>query len=405
MQDRKLSRAITRGIFAATLLLSVIPAQAQVPPPPSADFEVFASLRTNLVQNGRYDKALTVMVVDSRREPVEGAVVTATALGKSADKIGLFTNFKAEGKPSAELSTDQKGLAMFGVETKGLDPNQARQDIRILVSVKYGKAPEAREAIVLGEVIEKSPQALGSDRMSFELFTGATMARTYDENGKSTGFDDVSPVGRVRFDTLWGRNRPLAFHTGFELQFSSFPTATAPAIGGGTNPDKFTKYSDSYTGSLVLIYQPGHEWAHSYSDTSHNIDSKLHYDAIRHGVTGRVSVISRDIKDKNADTDVLSARLGYLFTHHQTAASEAIYDDVNVFPARFVEISYAYYESIFGRENEDRLVVEAGLRVPGLGTDVIPFYGGVYLNAGKGQDDFRVFAGFLFQINRLRNAF
>ena len=46
--------------------------------------------------------------------------------------------------------------------------------------------------------------------------------------------------------------------------------------------------------------------------------------------------------------------------------------------------------------DEIRHDVEAGLRVPGLGTNSVPFYGGVYLNAGKGQDDFRVFAGFLF---------
>lgn len=411
MKGSTMPNAVLKYALVIGILLSADSALAQAP----VDFRISPSLRTSFLPDSRYDKALVVTVKDSTGQLLGNATVDATVTSDSTASVELFTNIAASGATTARVSTDARGLAVFGIVTKKLAENIAEQKFEILVRVNAAGAAAPREAMVQGVIFAKPQQALGSDRLSFELFAGTTLARAYDEEGKSTGFDEASPVGRLRFDTLWGRNRPLAFHTGFELQFSSFPTvAAADDEGGGGNGGgngngetipKFTDFADSYTGSLVLIYQPGSAWTHSYSDTSHNSNPRLHYDAIRHGITARASVISRDVRAENDDTDIFSARLGYLFTHHQTAASEATYDDVNVFPMRFVEISYAYYESLFGRENADRLIVEAGLRVPGLGTDAIPFYGGVYLNAGKGQDDFRVFAGFLFQIDRIRQGF
>ncbi len=57
------------------------------------------------------------------------------------------------------------------------------------------------------------------------------------------------------------------------------------------------------------------------------------------------------------------------------------------------------------RHPQGRLVVEAGLRLPGIGNDAIPFYARLYVNAGEGQDSIRVFAGLLFHVNKLVELF
>lgn len=70
-------------------------------------------------------------------------------------------------------------------------------------------------------------------------------------------------------------------------------------------------------------------------------------------------------------------------------------------PDALVELSCGWYEQVFDQRDASRLVVEAGLRPPGIGKDAIPFYAGLYVNAGEGQDDIRAFAGLLFHFNKL----
>lgn len=405
------------------LMLAALPA---APAAAQASFKVSSRFDRTLYQpKSQYEKTLIVEVKDAQGVPITGADIKAKVL---KGPVRLF-KAGAPGSPAKEVAdkTAADGTIAFGLDTHRQDTDTDGDRIAVTLTVTHGG--KTVEDLALGDLGSGFEESFRSDRISSEVFMGATFARSYNEEGESSGFDETSLVGRFRVDTLWKvrvpcwnddtsreeciqetrKNNKKVFrrdnwglHTGLELQFSSFPSGNSESSG---TPDRFSDFADAYTGSLVAIYQPA-AWA-SYSDTSHNRNPDLHYDALRHGLTGRVSVTSRDAKEDGApmgDTDIFHYRVGYLFTHHQTADSNPSTDTVNVFPMRFVEISYAHYEEIFGQEDQDRLVLEAGLRLPGLGNDAVPFYSGLYLNAGEGQDDFRVFAGFLFRLDRIARA-
>ena len=151
---------------------------------------------------------------------------------------------------------------------------------------------------------------------------------------------------------------------------------------------------------------PPWRWATHYSETSRNRRPELRFDTLRVGFVARFGLMSRDVKrPEDGDSDLRFLRAGLLVTHHQTHAAGPEDDNVDVFPMRYVEISYGRYEQIFDQHDAHRLVVEAGLRLPGIGNDAIPFYAGLYANAGRGQDDLRVFAGLLFHVNKLVELF
>ncbi len=395
-------------IFVALLAVPSASAQEGVG---EAALKVTATLTKDLFQpDSRYDDSLFVIVEDEEGNRVVadlevevggGPVVLYNAAGEEVDQ-------SASDPLSGEATG---GVASFGLATKKRNMEDG-DDFFILVRAKAKDNPEITgKTLVQGDLGSGFETSFNSDRVSSEVFIGATMSRSYDENGENTGFDETSAVARFRADTLrLLRNRQGHYrgslHTGFELQFSSFPpTGTEPAESETGDEGDFGTYADAYTGSISVIFQPrGELWA-DYSQSSRNRDPDLRYDAFRHGFTARVGVTSRDGKDSNGDTDILHYRAGYIFTHHQTRAATAEADIINVFPIRFVEISVAQYEEIFNKQDDTRLIVEAGLRLPGLGNNAVPFYGGIYLNAGEGQDDFRVFAGFLFQLDRIVRAF
>lgn len=302
--------------------------------------------------------------------------------------------------PSAGAPTGADGKARFGVDTSAAPADGVETTFGALVHVDADGGRVTRAASAqLGSGYASS---FLSDRVSSEVFLGTSLARSYDESGKSKGFDETSFVGRLRVDTLWTQKSRTAFHTGVELQFGSFPTTEATV-----DPNvSITSYADSFAGSLVFVLQPGWSWAAHYSKTSRNRRPELRFDALRLGAVLRLGLMSRDSKrSPDGDTDLRFLRAGVLVTHHQTGAATPEADDVNVFPMRYVEVSYGRFEQIFDQRDADRLVVEAGLRLPGIGNDAIPFYAGLYLNAGEGQDDLRVFAGLLFHVNKLVELF
>ena len=325
----------------------------------------------------------------------QGAIVTV----ESGDASVRLQRPGADPASRIRATTDSDGKARFILDTNAARLDGAATTFSLLVTVIVDDGRVTRTISALLDSGYES--SFLSDRVSSEVFLGASLARSYDENGKSNGFNETSFVGRLRVDTLWTQKRRTAIHTELELQFSrSPPTETDPA-----EPDvSITSYADSFAGSLAVILQPG--WAAQYSKTSRNRRPELRYDALRFGAVVRLGLRSRDSKrSPDGDTDLRFLRAGLIMTHHQTAASKAEEDDVNVFPMRYVEVEYGRYEQIFDQHDADRLVVEAGLRLPGIGNDAIPFYAGFYLNAGEGQDDIRVFAGLLFHVNKLVELF
>jgi hypothetical protein len=351
-------------------------------------------------QPGRtYPEGVKVTVEDGE-DPVTGAEVTLTSLDSP-----VVLRVPGPGEGSRDVTT-KDGTAVFVVDTRDVPPVTPPAAFAFQVTVRIGESTVSGvKTALLGSGYESS---FLSDRVSSEVFLGASLARSYDENGKSSGFDESSFVGRLRVDTLWTQKSKAAFHTGIELQFSSFPTTEVVPPGGARAepPPSITSYADTFSGSVVLIYQPPWKWATHYSETSRNKRPELRHDALRVGAVLRAGLASRDAKrTPDGDTDLRFLRAGLIMTHHQTHAGSPEEDDVNVFPMRYVEISYGRFEQIFDQRDADRLVVEAGLRLPGLGNDTVPFYAGLYVNAGHGQDDIRVFAGLLFHINKIVELF
>jgi hypothetical protein len=301
----------------------------------------------------------------------------------------------------------------LGIDTQKLPTDEVAESFAVLVTAKSDDPATGKKDAAIGEARAQaalgSPfrQDFGSSRVSSEVFLGMSIAQSYDDTGKSEGFKENSAVGRFRVDSLYGMNKEWKFHTGLEIQFASFPTTKEkPAQADPDNPEAtpqtITDFADTYTGSLVLLLQPGLPFAR-YSGTSTDPDKPN--DAFRHGFIMKIGASSRNSRTASGDNTIMHARLGYYFSHHQTMAREAVLDNVNVFPMRFVEVSYGYYEEIFDKHSANRLIVEAGLRLPRLGNQNVPFYAGLYLNAGEGQDDFRVYAGLLFHLDQIPKVF
>jgi hypothetical protein len=279
-----------------------------------------------------------------------------------------------------------------------------------------------------------------SRRLFTELFLGATFTNDYNTEGESTGFNETSPLARVTFDTLWyrqprgedpvdpvtGKARRCAtcralFHTGVDMEFSSFPFGPEAADGDDGNgddnemqqepgeepeppdpPENAPKnLQNAFSGALFAVWFPD-RWS-SYSATSDLKDFPT--DAIRLGPFVKFGMTTRTQTTENGDSSFHRMQVGLRFTHHQTKVGAARLEQDNIVPIRFVELSIARFEEYAGEKEANRLVLDAGFRLPGLGSNMIPFYAGIHLNAGRGPDDLRVFAGFLFKINEIATLF
>ena len=218
------------------------------------------------------------------------------------------------------------------------------------------------------------------------------------------------PIYTLWYDTSANRpklGRGALWHTGVDMEVSSFPfgsesTTTPPPTGeeGGT-PTTAKGLDNAFSGALFGIWQPD-RWA-SYTQTSDSVG--LPTDAFRFGLFTKVGMTTRSMLGSNGDTAFWRGQLGVRFTQHQTKVALPANEQDNIVPIRFVEISYGRFEQFADQRNANRIVVDAGLRLPGMGSNAIPFYAGIHLNGGRGADDLRIFAGFLFKINELANLF
>jgi hypothetical protein len=270
---------------------------------------------------------------------------------------------------------------------------------------------------------------------------GQTFANNYDDAGKNTGFGNAGQLVQLTFDTMWKHPRtrwippcprqpatvtndamssavspanpktqdvqvtgecnpptPLRqdglLHTELNMAFTKFPFGSATTATGAA------PLENAFTGTLGLIWQPD-SWA-SYSNTSR--EAGLPYDAVRWGIFSRAGFTTRAQKTDTGDAAIGRGQIGFRFTHHHSQASNGSEEVVNYIPIRFVEVSYGWFEQFQGAKTHQahrRLVIDGGIRLVPLSNKVIPFYAGVHANLGKGPDDVRVFAGFLFKLDKI----
>ncbi|HEV8432535.1 MAG TPA: hypothetical protein VGR95_03915, partial [Thermoanaerobaculia bacterium] len=354
-----------------------------------------------------YPDGMIITALGSGDKPAMFEQVRVTVVG------GVDTQlFKSDDKTrhnSVDLTTDTSGIAKFSVETG----QNLEVELRIDPLDADGKEVALGERTVTLSGLRKF-DTFHSRRLFTELFLGSTFTNDYDTNGKSTGFDKTAPLARVTFDTLWyHRNQApppgrLAtgslWHTGVDMEFSSFPFGKPIDANGQqiTDASKQPKgFDEAFSGSLFAVYQPD-AWA-SYTPTSELTDYPT--DALRFGVFGKIGMTTRPTLSTNGDSAITRGQIGLRFTHHQTKVDAPYHEQDNIVPIRFIEISYGKFEEFAGRKNANRLVLDAGFRLPGLGSNPIPFYAGIHLNGGRGPDDLRIFAGFLFKINEIATLF
>jgi len=334
----------------------------------------------------------------------------------------VFIDDKAARKNTVDIVTDAAGNATVSLEVgKDLD-------------LKFLAVPlnASGEEIQLGEqTVELSgelpfEESLFSRRVFTEVFIGSTFTNDYVttktgeppvETTKSVGFSEAAPTARVTFDTIWpGINakkngkanmfRGSLLHSGINMQFASFPFGK----GLGKDPNKEKGFDAAFTGSVYILWQPDYGIFRSYTPTSTRPGVK--FDAMRIGVIALAGMTTRATVDTDGDTAIRRTQLGFKFTHHQTNNGQSNLDQDNTVPIRFIEITWGHFEQ-YGttldgkspRKGADRIMIDAGVRIPGMGGNLIPFYAGIHFNGGPGADDLRVFAGFLFKVNELARAF
>jgi len=237
-------------------------------------------------------------------------------------------------------------------------------------------------------------QSLFSRRVFTEIFLGSTFTNDYDINTKkSIGFSEAAPAARVTFDTIWPGNarenngtepvtnagtanmfRGSLLHSGVNMQFASFPFGR----GLGEDPEKEKGFDEAFTGSLYVLWQPNYGLFRSYTPTSTR--PGVRFDAMRIGLLGLVGMTTRATVDTDGDTTIRRTQLGFKFTHHQTNNGRPELDQDNTVPIRFIEITWGHFEQ-YGttlegkpRKGADRLIIDAGVRLPGMGGNLAPRY-------------------------------
>jgi hypothetical protein len=365
-----------------------------------------------------YPKAIVITAKGKDDLPAASQRMKVSIIGASDAR--LFTDATPARGSTVEVKTDEAGVAGVSVETgENLD-----------VELRVDPLDSEGNEVVIGEQTVKLSglrtfDTFHSRRLYTELFMGGTFTNDYDADGKSTGFNKTAPLVRATFDTLWYHRVPCQarrrhkcdpeppagtlvpgslWHTGVDMEVSSFPFGSGnpqkdPDTGETTPGPK--GLDNAFSGTLFAVYQPD-RWA-SYTQTSEL--NGFPTDALRLGIFGKLGMTTRPTLADNGDSSFWRGQIGLRFTHHQTKVNQPYNEQDNIVPIRFIEISYGRFEQFGDERNANRIVIDAGIRLPGLGSNQIPFYAGIHLNGGRGVDDLRIFAGFLFKINELATLF
>jgi hypothetical protein len=377
-----------------------------------------------------YPDAVTVKATDAAGTGVAGVVFDVLV---AEGDVRVYSGSKIETPLNGLKTSGTDGLKTFSFIT-------GQKDFRLRI-VPHGADNTADVTKIVDLSFSLGPKfkdALSSNRSFLELFMGQTFANNYDASGKNTGFGNAGQLVQLTFDTMWKRpptrwippcprqpadvtNSPMSsattpvdqpppthsechpadatvhdglLHTELNMAFTKFPFGSATTTSGAA------PLENAFTGTLGLIWQPD-SWA-SYSNTSR--EAGLPYDAVRWGIFSRAGFTTRAQKNDSGDAAIGRGQLGFRFTHHHSRASTGSEEVVNYIPIRFVEVSYGWFEQFQGAKTHQahrRLVIDGGIRLVPLSNKVIPFYAGVHANVGKGPDDVRVFAGFLFKLDKI----
>ncbi|MEM7051770.1 MAG: hypothetical protein AAF604_19045 [Acidobacteriota bacterium] len=339
----------------------------------------------------------------------------------------LFTGATDAPRKTVTVDASDLGTAHVSLDLTALDSNSPPGPVILEVRAVRNNTPLTTDPLMVTvNVTTDLAENLRSDRVASELFLGSTFRFEYNEEGDSEGFGTADPVVRLNVDHMWGIDKPWKLHGSFRALTSSFasqlgemempPMMPEDGMNGddgmmegddmmeetpqdGEDDSEAVEFVDFYSGTLNLLWQPAR--LTRIKPTSR--DSDRPFDATRLGFFTRAGFITRDSVDSNTDTSISFFNAGVAFTLNQTAAATKEHDNVNSFPVLFTEISGAYYEE-FGNEDDRhwRLVVDAGFRLANTANGIAPFYVGLHLNAGEGVDDHRIYAGFLLQLDRLR---
>jgi hypothetical protein len=354
--------------------------------------------------------------------PYENAlIVTAkNADGTAAADIDVAVTvvfgagtLKAPGGEFGEVSTGKADAAgELKLELKTPPPTDELEQEALVVSVTATIAGTDLETAAESRLVGPFATTFGSERVTSELFVGSTFTREYDDKRKSDGFNDTAGTALLRIDTQFGRDREWKLHTGVDLLFAAFPSRPAATDGTSTAtqedpPQSFTDFADTFTGGVYAIWEPARLSTHSLNGSAGG--DLRRYDSLRLGLIAGVRVVSLEEAQKSGDNTISITRLGFRFAHFRTSAATASTMNVNDFPIRFIEVSAARFEQFNGRDNDDRVIIDAGMRLFSLGgggtSSGVPFYAGIYANVGEGADDVRFFAGFLFGLDRVVKIF
>lgn len=411
-----------RCFTIALLLLFTVTAAAQ---------DVQVKFTTKALEPNRFYKDIATITVTN--PGAAGGAATPAASQKLAVRVvgsdAVIVESGAQ-KTDTEVTTDADGKVTVSLLTQ-TQPS-ATLDI---VPLDANDAPldGLRRQFTLDQQLLEFEESLFSRRVFTELFLGSTFTNDYKTvtegtppvtTTKSTGFSEAAPTARVTFDTIWPGNvteddttgngtmpakanmfHGSLVHSGINMQFASFPFGK----GLGKDPDKQKGFDDAFTGSLYVLWQPNYGIFRSYTPTSTR--PGVRFDAMRIGVLALAGMTTRATPDTDGDTTIRRTQLGFKFTHHQTKKGTPQLDQENTVPTRFIEITWGHFEQ-YGttlegkpRKGANRLMIDAGVRLPGMGGNLVPFYAGIHFNGGPGTDDLRIFAGFLFKVNEIARAF
>lgn len=415
-------RSVRRFCVAVLALISVTAAAQDV----KVDFTT-----KSLEPNHRYENIATISVTTpgtagAAAAPVANQKLRVRVVGSDALILESGSN-----KTVTEVTTGADGKAKVSLLTQS-EPS-ATLDI-VPLDAKNNPQDALRRQFQLDQKLLDFEESLFSRRVFTEVFLGSTFTNDYKTTTtgtppvtttKSTGFSEAAPTARVTFDTIWPGNvseddatdkettngkanmfRGSLVHSGINMQFASFPFGK----GLGKDPDKEKGFDDAFTGSVYLLWQPDYGIFRSYTPTSTRPGVK--FDAMRIGVIALAGMTTRATPDRDGDTTIRRTQLGFKFTHHQTNNGRPRLDQDNTVPIRFIEITWGHFEQ-YGltadgknpRKGANRLMIDAGVRLPGMGGNLVPFYAGIHFNGGPGADDLRIFAGFLFKVNEIARAF
>ena len=329
-------------------------------------------------------KATLTVTVKEGENPKSGVTVSATITKSESnlDKTDQITN--SEGKAVFEVTTAK-------------DPG----DLIVLIT-----APNS-VPITPAAKIHAYQKNLGSSRVRADFIVGTTIHHDYDADGKSQGFDATSEFAEVNYDQMWVRDKSL-LHLGVSVRLSSFPKSTdlmetnGDDGSGGSHIQKadsdtdfqFTDYDDSVAGTIYFDYEPN-KWR-TRSPTNQDKDNP--YDYLRFGIRTMADFISRQKLADNQDAIINNFGAGITFKYYKSSEN----DKKNVWPHGFLSATYNRFEEYGDMDPEWRWLITGIMRLDAIGgSDGWPFHLGVHVNAGKGSDDIRIFAGFRFGLDRV----